>query len=58
MGMAVLLAWAAGGLPSGWAITPAGKHITLTDLPLGTLPDGKRALVASSGFTQLELSLM
>jgi hypothetical protein len=51
MGMAVLLAWAAGRLPDGWTITPAGKHITLTGLPLNILPDGQRALVASSGFT-------
>jgi YVTN family beta-propeller protein len=47
-------------LPNGWTITPAGKHLTLTDLPLNILPlaDGKRALVATSGYNKHELSLV
>src|SRR5262245_36813096 len=47
-------------LPNGWTITPAGKHVTLTDLPLNIIPlaDGKRALVATSGFNKHELSLV
>jgi YVTN family beta-propeller protein len=47
-------------LPNGWTITPAGKQLTLTDLPLNILPltDGKRALVATSGFNKHQLSLV
>src|SRR5258707_754881 len=47
-------------LPNGWTLTPAGKHVTLTDLPLNIIPlaDGKRALVATSGFNKHELSLI
>src|SRR4051794_15231518 len=47
-------------LPNGWTITPAGKHVTLTDLPLNILPlaDGRRALVATSGYNKHELSLV
>jgi YVTN family beta-propeller protein len=47
-------------LPNGWILTPAGKHIELTDLPLNILPlaDGKHALVATSGFNKHELSLI
>jgi YVTN family beta-propeller protein len=47
-------------LPNGWTITPAGKHVTLTDLPLNILPlaDNKYALVATSGFNKHELSLI
>jgi YVTN family beta-propeller protein len=47
-------------LPNGWTITPAGKHVTLTDLPLNIIPlaDGKHALVATSGFNKHELSLI
>ena len=35
-------------LPNGWTITPAGKQLTLTDLPLNIHPlrDGKHVLVA------------
>ncbi|MDB5351228.1 MAG: Phosphoesterase family protein [Planctomycetota bacterium] len=47
-------------LPNGWTISPAGKQVTLTDLPLNilTTPDGKLALVATSGFNAHELSLI
>jgi YVTN family beta-propeller protein len=47
-------------LPNGWTITPVGKHVPLTDLPLNILPlpDGKHALVATSGFNKHELSLI
>jgi YVTN family beta-propeller protein len=47
-------------LPNGWTLTPAGKHVLLTDLPLNILPlaDGKHALVATSGFNKHELSLI
>jgi YVTN family beta-propeller protein len=47
-------------LPNGWTLTPAGDQVTLTDLPLNILPlaDGKRALVATSGYNAHELSLV
>src|SRR5262245_52282924 len=47
-------------LPNGWTITPAGRHVTLTDLPLNIVPlaDGQHALVATSGFNKHELSLV
>jgi YVTN family beta-propeller protein len=46
-------------LPNGWTITPAGRQVTVSDLPLNIipLPDG-RALVATSGFNIHELSLV
>jgi YVTN family beta-propeller protein len=47
-------------LPNGWTLTPAGKHVELTDLPLNIMPlaDGKHALVATSGFNKHQLSLV
>jgi YVTN family beta-propeller protein len=47
-------------LPNGWTITPAGRQITLTDLPLNIRPlaDSKHVLVATSGYNQHELSLI
>jgi YVTN family beta-propeller protein len=47
-------------LPNGWTISPAGKQVPLTDLPLNIVPlaDGKHALAATSGFNAHELSLI
>ncbi|HEV3205178.1 MAG TPA: bifunctional YncE family protein/alkaline phosphatase family protein [Gemmataceae bacterium] len=47
-------------LPNGWTVTPAGKQVLLTDLPLNILPlaDGNRALAATSGYNKHELSLI
>jgi YVTN family beta-propeller protein len=47
-------------LPNGWTITPAGRHVVLTDMPLNVLPlaDGRSALVATSGYNKHELSLV
>jgi YVTN family beta-propeller protein len=47
-------------LPNGWTLTPAGRHVTLTDLPLNIIPlsDNKHALVATSGYNKHELSLI
>src|SRR5262249_58788777 len=47
-------------LPNGWRLRPAGEHLVLTDLPLNIVPlaDGKRALVATSGFNTHRLSLV
>jgi YVTN family beta-propeller protein len=47
-------------LPNGWTITPVGKQVTLTDLPLNIIPlaGSKHALAATSGFNKHELSLI
>jgi YVTN family beta-propeller protein len=47
-------------LPNGWTITPAGQHVTLTDLPLNIVPlrDGTNVLVATSGFNKHQLSVI
>jgi len=47
-------------LPNGWHLTPVGKHFATTDLPLNIVPlkDGKRALVATSGYNQHNLYLV
>ena len=39
-------------LPNGWTISPAGDQVVTTDMVLDILPlpDGKHAMVASSGF--------
>jgi YVTN family beta-propeller protein len=46
-------------LPNGWHLTPVGKHVVTTDLPLNIFPlkDGKHALVATSGYNRHELLL-
>ncbi|WP_020472019.1 alkaline phosphatase family protein [Zavarzinella formosa] len=47
-------------LPNGWHLTPVGKHVETTDLPLNIYPlkDGKRAIVATSGFNSHNLYLI
>jgi YVTN family beta-propeller protein len=47
-------------LPNGWTISPVGRQVPLTDLPLNIIPlaDGKRALVATSGYNKHELALI
>jgi YVTN family beta-propeller protein len=47
-------------LPNGWTITPAGRQVILSDLPLNIRPlaDGKHALVATSGYNKHELALI
>jgi YVTN family beta-propeller protein len=47
-------------LPNGWHLTPAGRQVTLTDLPLNivALKDGRHALAASSGYNRHELALV
>src|SRR5438034_3655966 len=47
-------------LPNGWTLAPAGKHVTVTDLPLNIIPlaGGKHALIATSGYNKHELSLI
>jgi YVTN family beta-propeller protein len=47
-------------LPNGWHLTPVGKHLVTTDLPLNIVPlkDGKHALVATSGYNRHDLTLV
>ena len=47
-------------LPNGWLLTPAGRHVVLTDLPLNIMPlsDNRHALVATSGYNKHELSMV
>src|SRR5262245_61433485 len=47
-------------LPNGWRLTPVGKHVVTTDLPLNiiALKDSKHALIASSGFNNHDLALV
>jgi YVTN family beta-propeller protein len=47
-------------LPNGWHLTPAGKHLITSDLPLNILPlkDGKHVLVATSGYNKHDLLLV
>ena len=47
-------------LPNGWHLTPAGKHVETSDLPLNIHPlnDGKHALVTTNGFNRHDVSLV
>lgn len=47
-------------LPNGWHITPVGRAVQTTDLPLNIIPfkDNRHALVATSGFNTHKLSLI
>ena len=44
-------------LPNGWTLSPAGEQVITTDMVLDILPlpDGKHAMVASSGYNAHEL---
>ncbi len=44
-------------LPNGWTVSPAGEQVITTDMVLDIrpTPDGKHALVASSGFNDHDL---
>src|SRR6516165_8377097 len=45
-------------LPNGWRLTPAGRHVLVTDLPLNILTssDSRHAFVATSGYNIHELT--
>src|SRR4051812_9394438 len=47
-------------LPNGWHLTPAGRHVEISDLPLNIHPlkDGTHVLVTTNGFNRHELSLV
>ena len=45
-------------LPNGWTVTPVGKQVELSDLPLNIIVDGDKAFVATSGFNRHALSVV
>src|SRR5262249_22670640 len=47
-------------LPNGGVVSPVGEQVPVTDLPLNILPlpDGRHALVATSGYNAHELTLV
>jgi YVTN family beta-propeller protein len=47
-------------LPNGWKLTPAGRQVVTTDLPLNILtsPDGRYAFVATSGYNSHDLTVI
>ncbi|HEV8580839.1 MAG TPA: alkaline phosphatase family protein [Thermoanaerobaculia bacterium] len=47
-------------LPNGWRIAPAGRHITVGDLPLAMAesPDGRTLVVSNNGYSKPSLSVV
>ena len=47
-------------LANGWKVTPVGESIALSDMPLNVLltPDGRYAIVATSGYNNHELTVV
>jgi DNA-binding beta-propeller fold protein YncE len=47
-------------LPNGWRISPAGKHVTVGDLPLAMLEsaDGRHVIVSSNGWAKPTLTVV
>jgi YVTN family beta-propeller protein len=47
-------------LPNGWVLTPVGRHVELSDLPLNILPlsDNRRVLAGTDGYNSHHLSLI
>jgi len=47
-------------LPNGWRIAPAGRHITVGDLPLAMVesPDGGTLVVTNNGYTKPSLTVV
>jgi Phosphoesterase family len=47
-------------LPNGWRISPAGRHLTVGDLPLAMLesPNGRRVVVSSDGWSKPTLTMV
>ena len=45
---------------NGWGITPAGEHVTLSDMPLKLVvsPDGKFLLAVSGGYNDTGLTIL
>jgi len=47
-------------LPNGWSIAPAGRHITVGDLPLAMAesPDGRTLVVSNNGYSKPSLTVV
>src|SRR5262245_8104488 len=47
-------------LPNGWRISPAGKHVTVGDLPLAMVQssDGRHVIVSSNGWSKPSLTVI
>jgi len=47
-------------LPNGWRIAPAGRHLTVGDLPLAMVesPDGRYLIVSNDGYGKPTLSVV
>lgn len=47
-------------LPNGWKISPAGRHLTVGDLPLGMVesPDGRYLIVTNNGYAKPTLAVV
>jgi YVTN family beta-propeller protein len=47
-------------LPNGWRIAPAGRHITVGDLPLAMAesPDGRLLVISNDGYSKPTLTLV
>ncbi|HKD19489.1 MAG TPA: bifunctional YncE family protein/alkaline phosphatase family protein [Thermoanaerobaculia bacterium] len=47
-------------LPNGWRIAPAGKHVSVGDLPLAMVEsaDGRYAIVANNGYQKPSLTVV
>jgi YVTN family beta-propeller protein len=47
-------------LPNGWKIAPAGRHMTIGDLPLAMVesPDGRHLVVTNNGYAKPTLAIV
>jgi DNA-binding beta-propeller fold protein YncE len=47
-------------LPNGWRIAPAGRHVSVGDLPLAMVesPDGRYVIVSNNGYAKPTLSVV
>jgi DNA-binding beta-propeller fold protein YncE len=47
-------------LPNGWRIAPAGRHLTVGDMPLAMAesPDGETLVVSNNGYTKPTLTVV
>src|SRR4051794_25728868 len=47
-------------LPNGWRISPAGRHVTVGDLPLAMAesPDGRWLVISNDGYSKPTLTLV
>jgi YVTN family beta-propeller protein len=47
-------------LPNGWKIAPAGRHLTIGDLPLAMVlsPDGESVIVSNNGYVRPTLRVV